>query len=119
MLITPPDVTPDHPYRFRLNTEINLGNVLTMLLLGIGAMTWGGRIETRISLNEAGITRQKDIDFSQSAEFRAAVSAMEARLRESDTRRDKQLDELSGKLDKLVEWQMRRYSMNGGALPHD
>lgn len=85
---------------WHLRKEINVGHMLTTLaLLGGLAITWS-QLNVRIALIEKSIEQQSSVDRRQDADSREAFARVDARLSSID-----------GKLDKLVDWQLRNYSL--------
>lgn len=85
---------------WHLRKEINVGHMLTTAaLLGGLAMTWS-QLNVRIALIEKSIDQQATVDKRQDETSREAFARVDARLSSMD-----------GKLDKLVDWQMRKYSL--------
>ena len=85
---------------WHLRKELNVGHMLTTLaLLGGLAVTWS-QLNVRIALIEKSIEQQSTVDKRQDETSREAFARVDARLSSMDS-----------KLDKLVEWQMHKYSM--------
>lgn len=87
-------------YGWHLRKELNVGHLLTTLALASGLVTWGLTMDKRLARLEDRQALQERTDERQDAASKDAFARVDARLASID-----------GKLDKLVDWQMRRYSL--------
>lgn len=88
-------------YGWHLRKEINLGHMLTTVALLAGlAATWS-QLNVRISLMEDRIARQAEVDARQDVHSREAFARVDTRLTAIDE-----------KLEKLVQYQMRWFSIH-------
>lgn len=95
--MTRQDTQPAYGDHWQFKREIQVGHLITTLTVAFGMVWYAGQLEQRVALVEQAIRLQAEKDTSQD------VVATEARLRMRQ-----QLDQISAKLDRLIEHRLEQ-----------
>lgn len=77
---------------WHLDKRLNIGHLLTTLVLALGVFTWASKIEQRVLTNESDNKHTKELMQLNQNYVTATVSSI-----------DNKVDKLDGKIDKVLD----------------
>ena len=87
---------PDKRTGFRLSREISIADIVAVVGIGIPAMIWAGKMDTRIAQVEAAIVMARSEAISKDIRQDTERESLRKEVKED-------LRDISRKLDKLIE----------------
>lgn len=81
-----------HHERWHLKKEINVGHMITTLIMAIGLVAWGSNMDRRLTRVEVSASDQSWTDQKQDIAIRDSALSLTTRL-----------DRIDSKLDRLIE----------------